>query len=114
MKKTGRIDRSRPVAVTETVRQEFAEFGVHVPEAEVEDEDFDPVAECNWESLMAFLACDSQWRTCGVGLAGIAWIGLDYQGCDVAFRRGGFADDLWSDVQFMEKSALPVLNSGDD
>ena len=100
--------------MTETVRDEFAEFGVRIPEAGAADEDIDQVADCNWESLMAFLACDSQWRTCAIGMAGMAWIGLDYQGCDVALRRGGFADDLWDDVQYMEKMALPVLNSGDD
>ena len=108
------MDRTRSDGITETFRREMAEFGVRLSEEEGQDEDFDPVAECNWESLMAFLACDSQWRTCGIGLGGLAWIGLDYQCCDVAFRRGGFADDLWDDVQFMEKAALPVLNSGDD
>lgn len=100
--------------MTEMVRGEFALMGAKVAEAEPEEDDPHAVAECNWESFMAFRACDSQWRTCAIGMAGMAWIGLDYQGCDVALRRGGFADDVWDDVQYMEKTALPVLNSRDD
>jgi len=100
--------------MTDSLRDEFAELGVRILETEAEDDDIDPVADPNWESLMAFLACDSQWRTCSIGMAGMAWIGLDYQGCDVALRRGGFPDEVWDDLQLMEKTALPVLNSGDD
>lgn len=100
--------------MTATVREEFAEFGAKIPEAEPHDEDFDPVAECNWGSLMAFLACDTQWRVSGVGTAGLVWIGLDYTACDIVFRRGRFADELWDDVRIMEEAALPILNSGDD
>lgn len=101
--------------MTEIVRDEFAELGVRIAQsAPSEDDDVDLVAECNWESFLAFRSCDSQWRTCAIGQFGMVWIGLDYQGCDVALRRGGFADDVWDDVQFMEKTALPVLNSGDD
>jgi hypothetical protein len=99
--------------MTEIVRDEFAAFGIKVPDI-VQEEDVDPVAECNWESLMAFLACDTQWRASGVGFAGLVWIGLDYSGCDIAFRRYGFADDLWDDLRFIEETVLPILNSGDD
>ena len=86
---------------------------MQIPPTEVEEE-FDPVAECNWNSLMAFLSCDTQWRVSGVGMAGLVWIGLDYTACDVAFRRGRFSDELWNDVRVMEEAALPILNSGDD
>ena len=72
------------------------------------------MAECNWESLQSFLACDSQWRTSGVGLGGLVWIGLDYTACDVAFRRYGFAEGCWDDLRFIEDVVLPILNGGDD
>lgn len=90
-------------------------MGTTVSSPEImEEEEFDPVAECNWDSLMAFLACDTQWRVSGVGIASLVWIGLDYTACDIVFRRRNFSDDLWGDVQIMEEAALPILNSGDD
>nr|WP_267967780.1 MULTISPECIES: DUF1799 domain-containing protein [Rhizobium/Agrobacterium group] len=64
--------------------------------------------------MMAFLACDTQWRVVGVGLGGMIWIGLDYTACDVVFRRGRYADPVWDDLRVMEEAALPVLNSGDE
>jgi hypothetical protein len=115
LNRTGRIDRSRPVAMNATFRSEFAQLGAKIPAPETaEEEDFDPVADCNWDSLMAFLACDTQWRVSGVGMAGLVWIGLDYTACDIVFRRRSFPDDLWDDVRIMEEAALPILNSGDD
>jgi len=101
--------------MTDTVRDEFAAFGLKI-EADDDggDEDFDPVAACNWDSLLAFLACDTQWRVVGVGLGGMIWIGLDYVACDVVFRRGKYADHVWDDLRVMEEAALPILNSGDD
>ncbi|MGV1769317.1 DUF1799 domain-containing protein [Agrobacterium vitis] len=101
--------------MTADVRAEFAAFGVAVAAADNDvDEDFDPVAACNWESLMAFLACDTQWRVVGVGLGGMIWIGLDYSACDVVFRRGKYTDPVWDDLRVMEEAALPILNSGDE
>jgi hypothetical protein len=87
---------------------------VSLPAHLVEDDDqFEPVADCNWDSLMAWLACDTQWRV-SVGFGGVLWIGHDATACDVIFRRRGFADHLWEDLRVMEEAALPVLNSGDD
>ncbi|BCH58988.1 hypothetical protein RvVAR0630_16120 [Agrobacterium vitis] len=100
--------------MTQEVRNEFAEFGVVVGVNEASGEDIDPVAACNWDSLMAFLACDTQWRVVGVGLGGMIWIGFDYTACDVVFRRGRYADPVWVDLRVMEEAALPVLNSGDE
>jgi hypothetical protein len=78
-----------------------------------EEEAVEPVAACNWDSLLAFLACATQWRV-GVGFGAMVWVGLDYSGCDVVFRRSGFADHLFEDLRVMEDAALAVLNSGDD
>jgi hypothetical protein len=99
--------------MTEGVRNEFAAFGVKIAGRLGEGEEFDAVAHCNWESLLAFMACDTQWRV-GVGLSGMIWIGLDYTACDVVFRRRGIADHIWDDVRVMEEAALPILNSGDE
>ncbi|MDQ0454657.1 DUF1799 domain-containing protein [Rhizobium paknamense] len=99
--------------MTESVRDEFAAFGL-VVEVEEAGEVIHPVAACNWQSLTAFLACDTQWRVVGVGLGGMIWIGLDYTACDVVFRRGHFADQAWDDVRVMEEAALPILNSGEE
>lgn len=99
--------------MSEAIRQEFLALGVSVAPAAPEEEAFEEVAECNWQSLLAFLACDTQWRV-GVGFGAMVWIGLDYSACDVVFRRRGFADPLFEDLRVMEEAALPVLNSGDD
>jgi hypothetical protein len=99
--------------MTEVVRNEFAAFGAVITELPEEAEEFDAVAACNWESLLAFMACDTQWRV-GVGFSGMIWIGLDYTACDIVFRRRGFADQIWDDLRVMEEAALPILNSGDE
>lgn len=66
------------------------------------------MAPANWDSVMAFLACDTQWRAVA-GPAGLIWIGLDYAGVDIALRRLDFPASVFADLQVMEIAALPVL-----
>lgn len=113
MQRTGRKDRSRPAPLTANMRDEFASFGLKLA-VEEQDDSFLAVAACNWQSLMAFLDCDTQWRVAGVGMAGMLWIGLDYTACDIVFRRKGYPDPVFQDLRVMEEAALPILNSGDD
>lgn len=85
---------------------------MQIPVQEADDEAFD-VAEENWQSLLFFLACDTQWRVV-LGMAGLLWIGLDYTACDVVARRLKVPDEevaeLWADLKVMEGAALPELN----
>lgn len=70
------------------------------------------VAESNWEALLFFLACDTQWRVV-LGMAGLLWIGLDYTACDVIARRMQVPDDAFLDLKIMEGAALSELNDRD-
>lgn len=62
------------------------------------------VMPANWDSIRAWLACETQWRAV-VGLAGLVWLGLDYAGVDVVLRRLQL-DDRFGDLQLMEGAAL--------
>lgn len=73
-------------------------------------DDVIPIAACNWPSLTAWLACETQWRTAG-HMAAITWIGLDYTAVDIVLRRRGFAAHVFEDLQAMEEAALEVLNA---
>ena len=57
----------------------------------------------NWDAATLFSACGTQWRTAGV--AGVA-TGLDYAGVDVVMRRRGFADEVFEQLEAMERTAL--------
>ena len=115
MIRTGRIDRERATPITAETRRELELMGVRlapVPEHEEADE---PVAACNWDSLLAFLDCATQWRV-GVGFGAMVWVGLDYTACDVVLRRRSYPDPdrVFADLRVMEDAALAILNSGDD
>jgi hypothetical protein len=111
--RTGRIDRERATPIMDETRRELELMGVRIAPVPADEEAGEPVAACNWDSLLAFLACATQWRV-GIGFGAMIWVGLDYAGCAVAFRCGGFADHLFEDLRVMEDAALAVLNSGDD
>lgn len=68
------------------------------------------VHPANWPSMIAFLACDTQWRVAAT-MAGLIWLGLDYQGVDIVLRRSALDDPdaVFADLQVMEAAALDVL-----
>lgn len=101
---------------------EFAEMGaVHAPDPDTPvtptvSEDFE-VMPLNWQSVCAFLACETQWRAIpnvmgGMGqiITDISWLGLDYVAVDVVLRRLGLSDDAFADLQVMEREALDVFH----
>lgn len=73
------------------------------------DEGF-KVMRKNWDSVCAWLACETQWRVLAVKTR-LIYLGLDYQGVDVALRRSGTADTVFEDLQIMEREALAVFGS---
>jgi len=85
-------------------------MGVEIDPSEITteaDEAFKVLAP-NWESVCAFLACDTQW----VELAGAKNIlrrGLNYAGVDIVLRRYEFSNAVFADIQLMEFEALSVL-----
>ncbi|MGO7686619.1 DUF1799 domain-containing protein [Rhizobium ruizarguesonis] len=71
------------------------------------------IASANWASLMAFLACETQWRVAG-SLAGFMWIGLDWAGCSARLAHRETSEEIFDDIGVMENAALTVLNSEAD
>lgn len=115
----GRADNQIPVAVDTELQSQFAALGVPVPiDAPLpETEDFE-VMPCNWPSVSAFLACETQWQalpmTAGAAMGGIAtnviWLGLIYPAVDIVMRRLGYADSVFGDLQIMERAALDAFS----
>ena len=71
--------------------------------------------EENWDTLMVFLACQTQWKKEIPAMSGqILWHGLEYPAVEVVLRLKGFkgkmAMEIFEGIQVMEAAALPILN----
>ncbi|MGI9192076.1 MAG: DUF1799 domain-containing protein [Chitinophagaceae bacterium] len=69
----------------------------------------------NWDSVLVFLACQTQWRRDFAGMdATLIWQGLDYNGVAVVIQmhghKGQKGQGIFRDIQVMEQAALPILN----
>lgn len=69
----------------------------------------------NWDALLVFLGCQTQWQREFAGMDGtLIWKGLNYQGVAVVIQmqghKGQKAQGIFRDVQVMEQAALPILN----
>lgn len=91
------------------------EIGAPVPPDQPDDEAFE-VMPCNWTSVCAFLACETQWRVVPMMAGGMAalgtsliWLGLDYAAVDIVLRRSSVPDTAFADLQVMERAALDVF-----
>lgn len=85
-------------------------MGHQVPPEETETADGEvfEVWKENWESLRAFRALETQWRAIA-GLAGIIWLGIDFNAADVVLRRFNSPDHVFEDLIAMEDAALAVF-----
>jgi hypothetical protein len=63
----------------------------------------------NWTSLIAFLACQTQWRVVST-MGGLVWLGLDYSAARSALDEAGAPASRMSDLRVLEAAALPILN----
>lgn len=72
------------------------------------DEETIDVLRVNWDSVTAFLACQTQWRL-ALGMAGAVWLGLDYAAVDVVLRHRAAEAHVFDDLRVMEAEALKVL-----
>ncbi|WP_440410617.1 DUF1799 domain-containing protein [Neorhizobium petrolearium] len=70
------------------------------------------IMPANWDSLMAFLECQTQWRV-AAGTAGLVWLGLDYLACKLILDSVSADGKAFADLRIMEAAALPVLNEAD-
>lgn len=78
------------------------------------DTDFEVERE-NWNTLMVFLSCQTQWHKEFAGMDGtLIWHGFNYSGVSVVIRMQGYrgqdAKDIFAGLQTMEAAALPLLN----
>ena len=80
--------------------------------AVLEDNDSFEVWPENLPAVRAFTACASQWRVLPLGLAGSAFIGLDYGACKVALDAHGLAlaPADFAAFQVIEAEAARALN----
>lgn len=93
-------------------QRQFAALGVTVEVDEEPEEDGMPIAAENWNSVKAFLACETQWRVVGT-MRQLVWLGLDYVAVKVLADLEGWAADIFADIRIMEAAALPTLNEVD-
>lgn len=90
---------------------QFELMGYSVDPSEISNQDSEAfkVFASNWDSVTAFLACETQWRVLAGDAGRLIWTGLDYAGADVALRRYDFPTAVFADLQVMELEALSVL-----
>ncbi|MEA3533728.1 DUF1799 domain-containing protein [Rhizobium sp. CC-YZS058] len=67
----------------------------------------------NADSLSAFMACSTQWRTQGTQ-AGLVWIGLDYTACKAMLEAQDLPISSLADFPLIEEAVLPIFNRQDD
>lgn len=83
-------------------------------ESQVEDEGACEVWEENWNTLMVFLAMQTQWRREIPAMSGqMIWHGLDYPAMESTIRMMGHwkkATEIFDGLRVMESAALPILN----
>jgi hypothetical protein len=97
------------------LERDLAAFGLRL---EGEDEERSAAPEFgvwaeNWDAVLLFAACDTQWRV-AAGLGGAQVLGLDYRGVEVVMRYTAIkrADraPLFRQLQVMERAAIEAMN----
>ncbi|KGE01004.1 hypothetical protein JL39_07625 [Rhizobium sp. YS-1r] len=86
-------------------------MGVQLAARPKQDDEME-IMPANWDSLMAFLECQTQWRV-AAGMAGLVWFGLDYVACKLVLDSIDADTEVFADLRVMEAAALPVLNEAD-
>lgn len=88
-------------------QDDAAAFGVALPE-EPQSRNFEVWQE-NWEVVLLFMRCQTQWRTTMSGL-----LGLDYTAVAWVLKLYEIKDQrsMLEDLQVMEAAAMQALNNG--
>lgn len=83
-----------------------ADIAKILPQAKTEPEDYEVLPE-NWQTVMLFLACQTQWRTGGMG--GV--VGLDYNVVFKMMQVYKVKDERQQleDLQIMEGAVLSKM-----
>lgn len=88
--------------------EDAALFGLAIPEPE-EDEGLFEVDEDNWQAVMVFCQCSTQWQYGAMG--GVT--GLNYQGVKVVLEltvKQREHREIFAAIQVMERAAMAVIN----
>lgn len=110
MARVGKSETRAPLTIDDETAADFQKMGVAVeaaPDA-VETEAIEIMA-ANRDSMLGFLAVETQWRVTAT-MAGMIWLGLDYNAVDIVLRRHAMPDAVFADLQTMEAEALAILN----
>jgi len=93
--------------VQDKTQDDAAAFGVALPE-EPQSRNFEVWQE-NWEVVLLFMRCQTQWRTTMSGL-----LGLDYTAVAWVLKLYEIEDQrsMLEDLQVMEAAAMQALNNG--
>jgi hypothetical protein len=91
--------------VIDNTAKDAAVFGLEIPEPS-EPDHFEVEPEA-WPAVVAFLRCQTQWRSGSNGL-----IGLDYAALDWTFRLHAVADPaaMLADIQIIEAEILSAVH----
>nr|WP_279290439.1 DUF1799 domain-containing protein [Rhizobium skierniewicense] len=104
----GRTDKGRPAPVTEHAKAQAARLGVTIKTNPIQQDELE-IMPSAWDSFMAFLACQTQWRV-EMGMGGLLWLGLNYPACKLVLDDIGAPAGVFADLRVMEAAAMPILN----
>ncbi|MEI9410707.1 DUF1799 domain-containing protein [Mesorhizobium salmacidum] len=114
--RAGRSDPQLPTKIDSDLVAQWAQLGVTV-EADDDDEAI-AVWRINWQSVMAFLRCETQWRAVPVAVGDgsrLIWIGIDYASAKPVYARRNRGEErrLFDDICVMEHAALEAMGEID-
>lgn len=94
------------------MQDQFAALGVSVEIDEDETEtDVVEVWDTNWPALLAFLACETQWRAVARGMTGVmTFLGLDYAAAETVLRQQDAPAGTFDDLRQIEAGALEAYD----
>ncbi|CAN7168160.1 DUF1799 domain-containing protein [Mesorhizobium amorphae] len=117
--RAGREDPTKPATIDTDIAEQFAKLGVSVEADAIEEEAKTEVWRVNWQSVMAFLGCETQWRAVAMAVgegSRLVWLGIDYASARPVFERRDRVRQrqLFSDIQVMEHAALEAMGELDE
>lgn len=98
--------------MTVAIAAQFAELGVHVPAAAIEEDDVVDVWNIHAEAVRLFMACAGQWRVAALSTfsrARLVRTGLDYTAVEATMRMLRIRDKrgvVFAQIRQLEQFAI--------
>jgi len=108
LSRLGRADQRKPAQITKNASAQFARLGVNLAPTNTTEDGLEIMWNA-WDSLIAFLSCQTQWHV-ECGIAGLIWFGLKYAECKTVLEDINAPIGTFADLRVMEAAALPILN----